>query len=103
MIVVTGAAGFIGSYLVGRLNKAGYKDLILVDKIDDPPKELNLVHKNYKKFIDRDTFFKWLINHSHDVEFIFHLGARTDTLGQEPQLYQQLNLIYSQRLWNICS
>ena len=103
MIVVTGAAGFIGSYLVGKLNKAGYKDLILVDKIDDPMKELNLVHKTYKKFIDRDNFFKWLINHSRDVEFIFHLGARTDTLGQEPQLYQQLNLIYSQRLWNICS
>jgi ADP-L-glycero-D-manno-heptose 6-epimerase len=103
MIVVTGAAGFIGSYLVGKLNKAGYKDLILVDKIDNPLKELNLVHKKYRNFIDRDNFFKWLINHSRDVEFIFHLGARTDTVGQEPQLYQQLNLIYSQRLWNICS
>jgi ADP-L-glycero-D-manno-heptose 6-epimerase len=103
MIVVTGAAGFIGSYLVGKLNKAGYKDLILVDKIDDAMKELNLIHKTYKKFIDRDSFFKWLIKHSGEVEFIFHLGARTDTLGQEPQLYQQLNLIYSQRLWNICS
>ncbi len=103
MIVVTGAAGFIGSYLVGKLNKAGYKDLILVDKIDDPLKEFNLAHKNYKKFIDRENFFKWLIKHSYEVEFIFHLGARTDTLGQEPQLYQQLNLIYTQRLWNICS
>jgi ADP-L-glycero-D-manno-heptose 6-epimerase len=103
MIVVTGAAGFIGSYLVGKLNKAGYRDLILVDKIDDPLKEHNLLNKNYRKFIDRDNFFKWLIKHSHEVEFIFHLGARTDTLGQEPQIYQQLNLIYSQRLWNICS
>lgn len=103
MIVVTGAAGFIGSYLVGKLNKAGYKDLILVDKMDNPLKELNMVDKKYRNFIDRDNFFKWLINHSHDVEFIFHLGARTDTVGQEPQLYQQLNLIYSQRLWNICS
>ncbi len=103
MIVVTGAAGFIGSYLTGKLNKAGYNDLILVDKIDDPLKELNLAHKKFRKFIDRDYFFQWLIKHSRDVEFIFHLGARTDTVGQEPDLYQQLNLIYSQRLWNICS
>ncbi len=103
MIVVTGAAGFIGSYLVGKLNDAGYDDLILVDKFDDPWKDLNLLRKKYRKFIDRDDFFKWLIKHSDEVRFIFHLGARTDTVGQEPYLYQQLNLIYSQRLWNICS
>jgi len=103
MIVITGAAGFIGSYLTGKLNKAGYTDLILVDKIDHPWKEMNLKNKKYREFIDRDLFFKWLIGNSHDVDFIFHLGARTDTIGQEPHLYQQLNLIYSQRLWNICS
>ena len=103
MIVVTGAAGFIGSYLVGKLNEAGHRNLILVDKIDDPWKDLNLANKKFKKFIDRDEFFKWLIKHSSNVDFIFHLGARTDTVGQEPELYQQLNLIYSQRLWNICS
>lgn len=103
MIVITGAAGFIGSYLTGKLNKEGYTDLILVDKIDHPWKELNLKHKKYREFVDRDLFFKWLIGNSNDVEFIFHLGARTDTVGQEPHLYQQLNLIYSQRLWNICS
>ena len=103
MIVITGAAGFIGSYLTGKLNKAGYTDLILVDKIDHPWKEINLQHKKYREFVDRDLFFKWLIGNSRDVEFVFHLGARTDTVGQEPHLYQQLNLIYSQRLWNICS
>ncbi len=103
MIVITGAAGFIGSYLVGKLNLAGYNDLILVDKFDDPLKDLNILNKKYLKFIDRDMFFKWLIKHASEVDFIFHLGARTDTVGQEPELYQQLNLIYSQRLWNICS
>ena len=103
MIVVTGAAGFIGSYLVGKLNQAGYDDLVLVDRFDDPSKDINLFEKKYRKFIDRDKFFKWLIKHAHEVDFIFHMGARTDTVGQEPDLYQQLNLIYSQRLWNICS
>ena len=103
MIVITGAAGFIGSYLTGKLNNEGYNDLVLVDKIDHPWKKLNLQQKKYREFVDRDLFFKWLINHASEVDFIFHMGARTDTVGQEPQLYQQLNLIYSQRLWNICS
>ena len=103
MIVITGAAGFIGSYLTGKLNQAGYNDLILVDRFDDPSKDINLFRKKYKKFIDRDKFFKWLIKYAEDVDFIFHMGARTDTVGLEPELYQQLNLIYSQRLWNICS
>lgn len=103
MIVITGAAGFIGSYLAGKLNRAGYNDLILVDQFDDPWKDRNLLNKKYRKFIDRDGFFEWLIKNAKDVEFIFHLGARTDTVGQEPELYQQLNLIYTQRLWNICS
>ncbi len=103
MIVITGAAGFIGSYLTGKLNQAGYTDLVLVDRFDDPSKDFNLVKKNYRKRIDRDHFFAWLIKNAAHVDFIFHMGARTDTVGQEPQLYKQLNLIYSQRLWNICS
>lgn len=103
MIVITGAAGFIGSYLAGKLNQSGYDDLILVDRFDDPSKDINLFSKKYQKFIDREKFFKWLIKHSANVDFIFHMGARTDTIGLEPDLYQQLNLIYSQRLWNICS
>jgi ADP-L-glycero-D-manno-heptose 6-epimerase len=103
MIVITGAAGFIGSYLAGKLNQAGFSDLILVDRFDDPSKDINLFSKKYRKFIDRDKFFKWLIKHANDVDFIFHMGACTDTVELEPEIYQQLNLIYSQRLWNICS
>lgn len=103
MIVVTGAAGFIGSYLVGKLNSVGYDDLILVDKMDDPWKDLNILQKKYRKFIDRDSFFKWLIKHANEVDFVFHLGARTDTVSHELELYQQLNVMYSQRLWNICA
>jgi ADP-L-glycero-D-manno-heptose 6-epimerase len=82
MIVITGAAGFIGSYLVGRLNQAGYTDLILVDRFDDPSKDMNLFNKKYRKFVDRDKFFKWLINNASEVDFIFHLGPAPILLGR---------------------
>src|SRR5450759_2519753 len=102
MIVVTGAAGFIGSYIVGKLNREGFKDIVLVDKYDDPLKFQNYQTKTYTEMVDRDDFFDWLASHEKLVQVIIHLGARTDTIGQEPEIYQQLNLEYSQKIWNAC-
>ncbi len=102
MIVVTGAAGFIGSYIVGKLNRDGFKDIVLVDKYDDPLKFQNYQTKTYTEMVDRDDFFDWLAGHEKQVQIIIHLGARTDTIGQEPEIYQQLNLEYSQKIWNAC-
>lgn len=102
MIVVTGAAGFIGSYIVGKLNREGFKDIVLVDKYDDPLKFQNYQTKTYTEMVDRDQFFDWLAIHEKFVQIIIHLGARTDTIGQEPEIYQQLNLEYSQKIWNAC-
>ncbi|MFY9151979.1 MAG: ADP-glyceromanno-heptose 6-epimerase [Prolixibacteraceae bacterium] len=102
MIVVTGAAGFIGSYVVGKLNREGFKDVVLVDKYDDPLKLDNYHTKTYSEMVDRDSFFDWLAINEKFVQIIIHLGARTDTVGQEPEIYQQLNLEYSQKIWNAC-
>ncbi|MBL7968614.1 MAG: ADP-glyceromanno-heptose 6-epimerase [Prolixibacteraceae bacterium] len=102
MIVVTGAAGFIGSYVVGKLNREGYRDIVLVDKYDDPLKFQNYQTKTFTEMIDRDHFFDWLAVNEKFVQIIIHLGARTDTVGQEPEIYQQLNLEYSQKIWQAC-
>ena len=102
MIVVTGAAGFIGSYVVGKLNREGFKDIVLVDKYDDPLKFQNYQTKTFSEVVDRDIFFDWLADHEQFVQIIIHLGARTDTVGQEPEIYQQLNFKYSQKIWNAC-
>lgn len=102
MIVVTGAAGFIGSYIVGKLNREGFKDIVLVDKYDDPLKFQNYQTKTFTDTIDRDHFFDWLASNKQSVQIIIHLGARTDTVGQEPEIYQQLNLEYSQKIWKAC-
>lgn len=102
MIVVTGAAGFIGSYIVGKLNREGFKDIVLVDKYDDTLKLQNYQTKTYSEMVDRDDFFEWLSVNEKFVQIIIHMGARTDTVGQEPEIYQKLNLDYSQRIWNAC-
>jgi ADP-L-glycero-D-manno-heptose 6-epimerase len=103
MIVVTGAAGFIGSYFVGKLNNAGFSNLVLVDRYDDTSKERNFQSKKYLRLIDRDDFLHWFEEHRCKVEMVFHLGARTDTVGQEPESYEALNLHYSQELWKACT
>jgi ADP-L-glycero-D-manno-heptose 6-epimerase len=103
MIVVTGAAGFIGSYFIGKLNRSGFRNLVLVDRYDDQLKDRNLQFKGYSHLIDRDEFFPWFSKNRSQVDMVFHLGARTDTVGQEPESYKELNLIYSQNLWNACT
>ncbi|MGQ7868552.1 ADP-glyceromanno-heptose 6-epimerase [Sunxiuqinia sp. sy24] len=102
MIVVTGAAGFIGSYIAGKLNLEGFRDLILVDRYTDPLKISNYISKTYTKLVDRDDFFEWLNDNHQRVQCIIHLGARTDTIGRDPEIYQQLNFDYSKRIWNSC-
>lgn len=103
MIVITGAAGFIGSYLIGRLNLAGIDNLVLVDRYDDPLKEQNLRGKKFSRKIDRDEFFDWFDKNRKSVELVFHLGARTDTICKVPEIYNELNLYYSQNLWKACA
>ena len=102
-MVVTGAAGFIGSYLGSFLNKKGNKDLILVDDFSDSEKNKNLQTLEYHQKIDRNDFVKWLNTNHKKVDFIFHIGARTDTTEFNQLIFDELNLNYTKALWEICS
>ena len=103
MIVVTGAAGFIGSALVRKFNDKGVENLILVDEFSTPVKYKNLANKSYNSKVARDEFFDWLrINHQN-VDFVFHLGARTDTAEQDMSVFEKLNVSYSKQIWNACT
>ncbi|RFC54647.1 ADP-glyceromanno-heptose 6-epimerase [Brumimicrobium aurantiacum] len=99
MIVVTGAAGFIGSGLVSKLNDIGISRIIIVDDFSNNEKEHNLVGKKYSERIDRGEFLPWLKEHGEDVKFIFHIGARTDTTEFDKTVFDELNLNYSKELW----
>lgn len=102
-IVVTGAAGFIGSCMVGYLNQQGFEKLILVDEFEDEEKELNLLHKKYLVRVEREGFFDWVQREKPAVSFVFHLGARTDTTEFDYAVHQHLNVEYSQKIWNYCT
>jgi len=102
MIVVTGAAGFIASCLVSRLNAANFNDIVVVDNFSVAKKENNLKGKRIKEFVDRDNLFDWLDENYEEVEFIFHLGARTDTTEFNKEIFDLLNLNYSKKVWNAC-
>ena len=103
IIVVTGAAGFIGSCMTGYLNEQGFENLILVDEFEEEEKELNLHEKKYAVRVERENFFEWLNLEKPDVKFIFHLGARTDTTEFDYAIHQHLNVDYSQKVWNYCT
>ena len=102
MIIVTGAAGFIGSCLVSRLNADNFNDIIVVDNFSIAKKENNLRGKKIKRYVDRNDFFEWLNENHEEVEFIFHLGARTDTTEINKDIFDLLNLNYSKKIWEAC-
>jgi ADP-L-glycero-D-manno-heptose 6-epimerase len=102
IIVVTGAAGFIGSCLTGYLNEKGFDNLILVDEFSRLDKLDNLNGKKFRNQVERDDFFQWLEIRKPAVEFIFHLGARTDTTEFDYAVHERLNLQYSQSVWDYC-
>jgi ADP-L-glycero-D-manno-heptose 6-epimerase len=102
-IVVTGAAGFIASCLVAYLNQQGYKNLILVDDFVRIDKQANFYDKQFTTKVERLAFFDWLETNSPTINFIFHLGARTDTTEFDYAIHEALNLQYTQQLWNYCA
>jgi ADP-L-glycero-D-manno-heptose 6-epimerase len=102
MIVVTGAAGFIGSCLIHRLNQDNFNAIIAVDKFDSPAKNRNLEGARIQEKVDRDKFFRWLESNYELVEFIFHIGARTDTTEFDKAVFDRLNVSYSQEVWRHC-
>jgi ADP-L-glycero-D-manno-heptose 6-epimerase len=101
--IVTGAAGFIGSMLAQFLNKNGYDNLILVDDFGIEQKRANWEHIKAAHIVERYNLFDWLEMHEIKVDFVFHLGARTDTTEFDYAIHQKLNVEYSQDMWRYCA
>ena len=101
-IVITGAAGFIGSVLANYLNFNQLDNVIIVDDFSKLEKIHNYDSLPYDR-IERDQFIDWLDKHHNDIDTVVHLGARTDTTEFDYSIFEKLNLNYSKNIWNICS
>lgn len=102
MIIVTGALGFIGSYLISFLNQNGIEDIVAVDDFSKKEKEVNLAQAKISLRVERDTFLDWFDKNHPSVSFVFHLGARTDTTEFDRSIFLKLNLDYSRYLFLLC-
>ncbi|MFZ5939788.1 MAG: ADP-glyceromanno-heptose 6-epimerase [Bacteroidota bacterium] len=102
MIVVTGAAGFIGSNMIATLYGAGYRDLVAVDEFSSAEKMKNLENKAIREFTERTLFEDWIEKNHRFIQLVIHLGARTDTAEFDRSVFDRLNLGYSKMVWNNC-
>ena len=103
MIVVTGAAGFIGSCLIRYLNDQRIDSVVAVDEFSRRDKLMNLQNKQLSGLVHRDDFLDWLEKNHRKIGAVFHLGARTDTTEFDRSVFDKLNLLYSKKIWNVCT
>lgn len=103
MIVITGAAGFIGSCLAAELNAGGESALVLVDDFSSKEKIKNMDGKHFTHCIEREKFIEWFADNAGEINLVLHIGARTDTTEFNKELLFALNTQYTKDIWKICT
>ena len=106
MIIVTGGAGFIGSNLIHQLNRAGERDILMVDNFAaapnlSGPKFLNLAGAEYADYMDKREFRAALKAGDFEntkVRAILHQGACSNTLEDDGRYMMDNNFTYSKEL-----
>ena len=103
-IIVTGAAGFIGSNIVKALNDRGEKNIIAVDNLKRADKFRNLVDCEIADYLDKEDFLDRLLagDFDGDVRAIFHEGACSDTMETDGRYMMENNFRYSQDMLDWC-
>jgi len=105
MIIVTGAAGFIGSAIVWQLNQEGITDIIVTDKMRDGNKWRNLAKLKYYDWVDKDELFDFLAveENAKKITAIIHMGAISATTEKNVDLLMSNNYKFTMKLWEFCT
>jgi ADP-L-glycero-D-manno-heptose 6-epimerase len=104
MVILTGVSGFIGSCLLTDLNQNGFnRDVVVVDDFYKLYKDKNTDNKSVREWMHRDIFLDWFEKTTQKVDFVLHIGARTDTTLMDMAIFDELNLHYTQRIWKVCT
>jgi len=102
-VIVTGAAGMIGSNLVHGLNAAGIDDVIAVDELTDGMKYRNLLGAKLADYFDRDEFYgRFERGELGRIDAVLHQGACSDTMEHNGQYMLETNYRCSKRLLDAC-
>ena len=104
MILVTGAAGFVGANLVKGLNARGETDILAVDNLTRADKFRNLVDCEIADYLHKEDFLEALVGGDHDgeIDMVFHNGACSDTMGADGRYMMDNNYRYSLTLLDWC-
>jgi ADP-L-glycero-D-manno-heptose 6-epimerase len=104
LILITGAAGFIGSVIAAELNRRGRQDLILCDELDTSDKWKNLLGLHFREFVDWRKLKDKLRQDSwvQPITVVIHMGAITDTTERNAELLFEQNTRFSQKLCQAC-
>ena len=102
-IVVTGAAGFIGSNIIAGLNARGIQDIIAVDDLTQGDKFKNLADLQIADYVDVDDFYDLFADGAFgDIEAVFHEGACSDTMESDGKYMMDNNYTLSCELFHAC-
>jgi ADP-L-glycero-D-manno-heptose 6-epimerase len=102
-VVVTGAAGFIGSNLVHGLNAMGIDEVIAVDDLTEGPKYRNLLGAKLADYFDKDEFYpRFTRRELGKVDVVFHEGACSDTMEHNGRFMLENNYRRSKDLLDAC-
>lgn len=103
MIVITGAAGFIGSALVAHLNELGVMNAVLIDDFSTPMRYRNLAWKHFGEIVERSDMWPWLDLHAGEIQVLIHLGAKSGYFHENWDAEQKTFLENGQKLWSFCA